>query len=96
MRHVVKTKRCLCVARIALVALAIGSLVGTAAGRDSPYSPTRPNRGMGDEWPARYAIDTPSTLAVAPLPSDGVGLPAVDPGGSDSAQQATPDGSAGK
>jgi hypothetical protein len=51
---------------------------------------------MGDEWPARYAIDTPSTLAVAALPSDGVGLPAVDPGGSDPAGHATPDGSAGK
>jgi hypothetical protein len=96
MRRVLKTKRCLCVVRIATVALVIGSVVGTAAGRDSTYAPNRPRRGMGDEWPARYAIDSPSTLAVAALPSEGVGLPVASPSGPDPAGHATPDGSAGK
>jgi hypothetical protein len=96
MRRVSKTKRCLCVVRIALVAVAIGGLAGTAAGRDAVMTSGRPNRGMGDEWPARYAIDTPTTLAVAPLPADGTGLPAVTPSGSVPSEHATPDGSTGK
>jgi hypothetical protein len=96
METVVMTKRCQGPVRIALVALAIGSLAGTAAGKEGLVGPNRPNRGMGDEWPARYAIDTPSTLAVAPLPADGTVLPAVIPSGADPVEHATPDGSTGK
>jgi hypothetical protein len=96
MNRVLEMKRYQCAVRTALVALAIGSLVATAEGRDGLVAPNRPNRGMGDEWPARYVNDTPSTLAVAPLPLDSMGLPAIDPSGSAPSEQTTPDGSAGK
>jgi hypothetical protein len=96
MKAALMAKRCQGVVRIALVALAIGSLVGTATGKEGLTAPPRPGRGMGDEWPARYAVDTPSTLAEAPLPADGTGLPAVIPSGSDPVEHATPDGSTGK
>jgi hypothetical protein len=96
MRRVLRMKWCLCVVRIALLAAMVGGLVGPAAGVGSKVTQGNYDRGMGDEWPARYAIDTPSTLAVAPLPADGTGLPAVTPSGSDPTENATPDGSTGK
>jgi hypothetical protein len=96
MRCVLRTKWCLCAVRMALLAAMVGGLVGPAAGVGSKVTQGNYDRGMGDEWPARYAVDTPSTLAAAPLPADGTILPAVIPSGSDPAERATPDGLTGK